>query len=125
MSDSGTVRRLIEPNRRILIVDDNRAIHEDFAKILGGGEPDRDGLDELEKELFGAEVEEVLEQRFELDSAFQGEEALQKVRDARERRRPYALMFVDVRMPPGLNGIQTTARLLEQDPDVGIVICSA
>jgi predicted signal transduction protein with EAL and GGDEF domain len=116
---------LIEPNRRILIVDDNRAIHEDFAKILGSGNVDRDGLDELEKELFGAQIEEVLEQRFELDSAYQGEEALQKVRDARDRKRPYALMFVDVRMPPGLDGIQTTARLLEQDPDVGIVICSA
>ena len=125
MSDSGTVRRLIEPNRRILIVDDNRAIHEDFAKILGAGEPDRDGLAALEKELFGAEVEAVLDQLFELDSAYQGEEALQKVRAARERKRPYALMFVDVRMPPGLDGIQTTARLLEQDPDVGIVICSA
>ncbi|HUL83794.1 MAG TPA: diguanylate cyclase, partial [Gammaproteobacteria bacterium] len=64
-------------------------------------------------------------ERFELDSAYQGEEALQKVRLAREREQPYALLFVDVRMPPGLDGIQTTARLLEQDPEVGIVICSA
>ena len=44
---------------------------------------------------------------------------------ALERDQPYALMFVDVRMPPGLDGIETTARLLEQDPEVGIVICSA
>ena len=119
------VRRLIEKNRRILIVDDNRSIHEDFEKILGtAAANDRADLGALEKELFGAEKEAEAE-RFELDSAYQGEEALQKVRLAREREQPYALLFVDVRMPPGLDGIQTTARLLEQDPEVGIVICSA
>ena len=47
------------------------------------------------------------------------------MRLALERNKPYALLFVDVRMPPGLDGIETTARLLEQDPEVGIVICSA
>ena len=119
------VRRLIEPNRRILIVDDNRSIHEDFEKILGGAAAnDRGDLGALEQELFGTEAEAETE-GFELDSAYQGEEALQKVRLAREREEPYALLFVDVRMPPGLDGIQTTARLLEQDPEVGIVICSA
>jgi predicted signal transduction protein with EAL and GGDEF domain len=119
------VRRLIEKNRRILIVDDNRSIHEDFEKILGtAAANDRADLGALEKELFGAQAEAEAE-RFELDSAYQGEEALQKVRLAREREQPYALLFVDVRMPPGLDGIQTTARLLEQDPEVGIVICSA
>ncbi|HUL81705.1 MAG TPA: hypothetical protein VL131_06160, partial [Gammaproteobacteria bacterium] len=101
------VRRLIEKNRRILIVDDNRSIHEDFEKILGtAAANDRADLGALEKELFGAEKEAEAE-RFELDSAYQGEEALQKVRLAREREQPYALLFVDVRMPPGLDGIQT------------------
>jgi diguanylate cyclase len=120
------VRRLIEPNRRILIVDDNRSIHEDFEKILGGAVAnDRGDLGALEAELFGGDAAEVAEERFELDSAYQGEEALHKVKLARERQQPYALLFVDVRMPPGLDGIQTTARLLQQDPEVGIVICSA
>ena len=53
MSDSGTVRRLVQPNRRILIVDDNRAIHEDFHKILGGATAERNELDALHEELFG------------------------------------------------------------------------
>jgi predicted signal transduction protein with EAL and GGDEF domain len=124
MTDSGSVRRLIDPNRRILIVDDNRSIHEDFHKILGGAGPDRGDLNALHEELFGSAVAPE-EESFDLDSAYQGEEAIEKVRIARERDRPYALLFVDVRMPPGLDGIQTTARLLEQDPEVGIVICSA
>jgi predicted signal transduction protein with EAL and GGDEF domain len=60
-----------------------------------------------------------------LDSAYQGEEAIEMVRAAHTQGRPYALLFVDVRMPPGLDGIETTARLLREDLDVGIVICSA
>jgi predicted signal transduction protein with EAL and GGDEF domain len=124
-SASGTVRRLIQPNRRILIVDDNRSIHEDFGKILGSGRVDRADLAALEEELFGGAEQEPASAGFELDSAYQGDEALEKVKVALERDRPYALLFVDVRMPPGLDGIETTARLLEQDPEVGIVICSA
>jgi predicted signal transduction protein with EAL and GGDEF domain/CheY-like chemotaxis protein len=125
ISDSGSVRRLIQPNRRILIVDDNRSIHEDFGKILGGARTDRGDLDALEEEIFGGADKEAASEGFELDSAYQGDEALLKVKAALERDQPYALMFVDVRMPPGLDGIETTARLLEQDPEVGIVICSA
>jgi predicted signal transduction protein with EAL and GGDEF domain len=114
----------VEPNRRILVVDDNRAIHEDFRKILGRAAPGRDELKALDAELFGTKAESA-DEGFELDSAYQGEEAIEMVRRARAERREYALLFVDVRMPPGLDGIATTARLLEEDPDVGIVICSA
>jgi predicted signal transduction protein with EAL and GGDEF domain len=121
---SGSVRLLIESNRRILIVDDNRSIHEDFRKILGGDEPDRGDLNALHEELFGA-VTESKNEVFELDSAYQGEEAIEKVKTACANGKPYALIFIDVRMPPGLDGIQTTVRLLGEDPEVGIVICSA
>jgi predicted signal transduction protein with EAL and GGDEF domain/DNA-binding NarL/FixJ family response regulator len=115
---------LVEPNRRILIVDDNRSIHEDFRKILGRGNAERDELNALDAELFGTAAE-AQDEGFELDSAYQGEEAIEKVRLARANGRGYAVLFVDVRMPPGLDGIETTARLLREDPDVGIVICSA
>jgi predicted signal transduction protein with EAL and GGDEF domain/CheY-like chemotaxis protein len=115
---------LVQPNRRILIVDDNRAIHDDFRKILGRSNAERDELNALDAELFGTSAESQ-EEAFELHSAYQGEEAIEKVRLARAEDRGYAVLFVDVRMPPGLDGIETTARLLREDPDVGIVICSA
>lgn len=112
-------------NRRILVVDDNRSIHEDFYKILAGaGSAAHPELDVLHAELFGEDGQHV-EESFELDSAFQGEEALERVRNARRAQKPYALAFVDIRMPPGLDGIETTANLLEEDPELGIVICSA
>jgi len=124
MSDSNAAPRLVEQNRRILIVDDNRAIHDDFRKILAPAAGARDELAALDAELFGTTAA-TQDEGFELDSAYQGEEAIEKVRRARAEGRGYALLFVDVRMPPGLDGIQTTARLLREDEDVGIVICSA
>ncbi len=81
-------------------------------------------MNALDAELFGT-VAESQDEGFELHSAYQGEEAIEKVRLARAQGRGYAVLFVDVRMPPGLDGIETTARLLREDPDVGIVICSA
>ena len=124
MSTSNAAPRLVEHNRRILIVDDNRAIHDDFRKILAAAAGTRDELDALDAELFGTKAV-APDEGFELDSAYQGEEAIEKVLRARAEGRGYALLFVDVRMPPGLDGIQTTVRLLREDEDVGIVICSA
>ncbi len=124
MSEGRPVLPLVEPNRRILIVDDNRAIHDDFRKILGPAAASRDELKALDAELFGTTAA-ASDDGFLLDSAYQGEEAIEKVRRARAEDREYALLFVDVRMPPGLDGIATTARLLREDPDIGIVICSA
>ena len=110
---------------RILIVDDNPAIHADFRKILCPNKEYDGVLAEAEANLFGkASVTENIP-AFELDDASQGEEALQLVRQALDKRRPYALAFMDVRMPPGWDGIETTLKLWELDPDLQIVICTA
>jgi two-component system, NtrC family, sensor kinase len=112
------------PNRRILVVDDNRTIHQDFRKILCPP-ASNNSLDEMEADLFGEN--EVISQfpGFEVDSAFQGEEAIQLVIAARQQGRPYALAFVDIRMPPGIDGVETTSRLWQHDPDLQVVVCSA
>ena len=87
MSDSGSVRRLIDPNRRILIVDDNRAIHEDFHKILGGAGAGRGDLERAARGAVRRGRGAGRRGAFELDSAYQGEEAIEKVR-SRARARP-------------------------------------
>ncbi|MFL5349965.1 MAG: response regulator, partial [Hyalangium sp.] len=113
------------PNRRILVVDDNRTIHQDFRKILCPPRARDTALDQMEASLFG--LSELPEQtlHFEVDSAFQGEEALVLANAARQQGRPYALAFVDIRMPPGIDGVETTSRLWKDDPDIQVVICSA
>ena len=62
---------------------------------------------------------------FEIDSAFQGQDGLNYVMRAQASQRPYALAFVDVRMPPGWDGVETISHLWKVDPDLQIVICTA
>ena len=112
-------------NNRILIIDDNVSIHEDFRKILAPADSGRRDLSAAEAALFGQPVAADIRKPFEIESAYQGEEGLKKVRDAIARDRPYAMAFVDVRMPPGWDGIETIAQLWKAAPDLQVVICTA
>jgi two-component system NtrC family sensor kinase len=110
-------------NRRILLVDDLTNIHEDFRKILCPTAAPAD-LDADEALLFGGPTR-TASVRFEMDSAFQGTEALQKVSASLLANRPYAMAFVDMRMPPGWDGVETAERLWQVDPRLQIVFCTA
>lgn len=118
----------MDNNRRILIVDDNEAIHRDFQSILNPPVSKAAGkLAALESELFGLESVTPTPQpvQFELDSAYQGQEALARVELAMAMKQPYALIFMDVRMPPGWDGIETVARIWDRYPGIEVVICTA
>jgi two-component system, cell cycle sensor histidine kinase and response regulator CckA len=115
----------VRPNHRILIIDDNPAIHADFRKILCPANTDTAKLKGLEEALFDEKQTDAKILNFELDSAFQGEEGLEKVKQSLAENRPYALAFVDVRMPPGWDGAETIARIWEVFPQLQIVVCSA
>ena len=111
-------------NRRILIVDDTQAIHDDFRKILAASETASD-LNDLESSLFGPSPPVKQPNHFVLGFAHQGEEALGLVQAAKLAGYPYAMAFVDMRMPPGWDGLETICRLWEEDPLLQVVICSA
>jgi signal transduction histidine kinase len=111
------------PNRRVLLIDDMPAIHSDFRKILGGRASAGD-LDLAEAALFG-QASESAQQGFELDGAHQGQEGLAMVQAALQEGRPYAMAFVDMRMPPGWDGVETVERLWQVDPQLQVVICTA
>ncbi len=111
-------------SRRILVIDDNAAIHDDFRKIFTYAKSET--LDDAESAFFnetpeGAEIDLDIE----IDSAHQGQEGLQKVITAIRQGMPYAMAFVDMRMPPGWDGLTTIERIWEVSPDLQIVICSA
>ena len=110
---------------RILIVDDNAAIHSDFRKTLGGLSAGGTQLDDLEKSLFGGAATPVARGSFRIDSAFQGKEALAMVQRALEENDPYVLAFVDIRMPPGWDGVETLEHLWKSWPELQAVICTA
>lgn len=117
------------PKRRILVVDDNDTIHGDFRKTLCRRGVSR-GLEEDEAAIFGGAAQPADARRsfqfdFEIDSAMQGQDGLARVEQALCEGRPYHLAFVDMRMPPGWDGVQTIERLWAADPDLQIVICTA
>lgn len=112
-------------NRRILAIDDNQAIHSDFRKILCGRSESSKELADAEAALFGETGSAPAAENFEMDSAYQGEEGLELVRRSVAEGRPYAMAFIDVRMPPGMDGIETTVKIWKEYPDLQVVICTA
>ncbi len=111
-------------NKRILVIDDNPAIHEDFRKVLCATRGDAQ-LADAEAILFGSAAPAAPRSTFEIDSAYQGQEGLEMVKRALAEGRPYALAFVDIRMPPGWDGVETLTQIWKCDPHLQAVICSA
>lgn len=112
------------PNRRILLIDDTPSIHEDFRKILMPSVVSNPALDDLESALFG-DAATPQAQAFDLHSAYGGEEGLGLLTTAMAEQRPYALAFVDMRMPQGWDGAKTIEALWKVDPDLQVVVCTA
>jgi len=110
-------------NRRILIVDDTASIHQDFRKILCAETIADQTLESIEQSLFGTSP--TLHQSYSLDSAYQGQEALALVHQALADNTPYALAFIDMRMPPGWDGLETIEQLWNIDPNLQIALCTA
>ena len=114
-------------NHRILIIDDNPSIHEDFRKILGPADATlAEELDADEAALFGDNG-----RRRRAPGVFKSTPLFKARRDWKKcaplvpRAQPYAVAFVDVRMPPGWDGIETISRIWKEFPDLQIVICTA
>ena len=114
-----------QTNRRILVIDDNRGIHNSFREILRGAASDKSTLDEAEARLFGEAPSGRRTLGFTMESAYQGEEGIELVRAALDKGQPYAMAFVDMRMPPGMDGLETIVKLWELDSDLQVVICTA
>ena len=114
---------------RILIIDDNREIQADFRKILAPQTNSTTGtaLQAAKSLLFSqpAETSATPAVTYQIDTATQGQEGLQMVEQAANEGRPYALAFVDVRMPPGWDGIETVAHIWQKFPELPVVICTA
>lgn len=120
--------------RRILIIDDNSRIHEDYRKILAASSSTSDEMEADFMAFLGEtpkpgttseQLESPLRDLIQLDSAMQGQEGLEMVKQAIAESSPYSLAFVDLRMPPGWDGLRTIEELWKVAPDLQVVICSA
>ncbi len=110
---------------RILVVDDDAMLIAEYLRCLGEDyEPDRhtSTLGDLEKVLFGEETDEKGAAKFEVQSRDQGQAAVEAVAEAIRDKTPYSIVFLDIKMPPGIDGIEAAKRIREIDPNVNIVM---
>jgi diguanylate cyclase (GGDEF)-like protein len=108
---------------RLLMIDDNPAIHEDYRKILTSRDDTQ--ISAAEAALFGEPQATVSRPTFDVDSAMQGQQGVELARRALTEGRPYSVAFVDMRMPPGWDGVETIENLWTVDPEIQVVVCSA
>ena len=112
-------------NRRVLVIDDHLAIHADFRKILVGDEPGQNEFLTAREALFDDAPKPAMLGGFDVDFAGQGQAGLAMVEQAVAEGAPYAVAFVDMRMPPGWDGVETIDHLWQADPDLHVIICTA
>ncbi len=122
---NGTPPVASNAGRRLLVIDDTPAIHADFRKILLQSQNSSSRLDRDEAALFGGASARRSRIQFTIDSAYQGQEGLALVEQSLRSGPRYEMAFIDMRMPPGWDGIETVSRLWQVDPDLQVVICTA
>ncbi len=115
----------INNNNRILVIDDNPDIHADFQKILAPSVAHNNELDALEQQMLGESSGSTDTDCFELSHAHQGQDGVELLRKANQADRPFVAVFVDMRMPPGWDGLKTIEHIRRIDNDTTIVICTA
>ncbi len=112
---------------RILVVDDDAMLIDEYLRCLGEDyEPDcaTSTLADLEKVLFGEDTDEKGTVRFNVQTREQGASAVEAVEDAVKNQLPFAIVFLDIRLPPGIDGIEAAKKIRAIDPDINIVIVS-
>ena len=114
------------PNRRVLAVDDQASILADYRKVLGSvaeAKSSSSARAAFFDDARPARASETVD--FDVRTAAQGQEAIDLLAAELSAERRFAVAFVDIRMPPGLDGLQTIQRLWQLDGDLQVVICTA
>ncbi|HYB32520.1 MAG TPA: EAL domain-containing protein [Steroidobacteraceae bacterium] len=119
---------------RVLVVDDEPEIRDAYRQILAESEAsiEMTGFHELRSRLFRKNPEEALRRAamrtsttFEPMFCEQATQAVAAVKESLARNEPFAVAFLDVRMPPGPDGVWAATQIRELDPAIEIVICTA
>ncbi len=108
---------------RILIADDDENILACYRDAFGEAEPTRtiQALDSMAAELFDPETTITATLKFEVVACSQGDDAIMAAEEAANDGHPFDVVILDVRMPPGIDGVETGSKIREMDPDCEIV----
>jgi len=108
---------------KVLIADDDEHVLECYRDAFLEEEPTSHmrAIDALSAELFDPEVDIVDKPKFTIVACNQGNDAISLARTAADEGEPFDVVILDVRMPPGIDGVEAGSRIRELDPDVEIV----
>jgi len=108
---------------RILIADDDEHILDCYREAFGESEATdyMKALDALDAELFDVENDADDAPKFEIVACNQGQTAIDRATEAANDGQPFDVVILDVRMPPGIDGVEAGSQIRELDPDVEIV----
>src|SRR2546426_9287023 len=112
-------------NRRVLVIDDHRSVQKALRKFLGDDFHKHPALNEAYRPLlFGEPQPGQQAPAYEVDSAYNGQEGLEKVHQSLAEAHPYSVAFVDIRLPQGWDGLETITKLWKVCPDLQVVVCT-
>lgn len=108
---------------RVLVADDDDNVLDCYREAFGDDEPTNRmrALDELAADLFDPEQDIAEQPKFDIVACSQGDDAIRNVETAAEQGKPFDVVILDVRMPPGIDGVEAGSRIRRFDPDVEIV----
>ena len=110
---------------KVLVIDDDPGILGTYQTVLS---PSSDSAN-LADELFtdGPQIPSSSNRNipFAITTVQQGLDGVQAVSSALAQGSPYAVVFTDMRMPPGIDGMETAKRIIAIDPDTEIAIVTA
>ncbi len=111
---------------RVLIADDDEHILECYREAFGESEATDylQALNALDAELFDTVVDTEAAPVFEVVACSQGNDAIDLAEKAANDGHPFDVVILDVRMPPGIDGVEAGSKIRKMDPDVEIVFVS-
>ncbi len=108
---------------KVLVADDDEHVLDCYREAFGEDEQTSQvlALDALTVELFGAYEDSEDQPKFDFVACNQGDDAINVAEAAQEEGKPFDVVILDVRMPPGIDGVETGSKIRQLDPDVEIV----
>ncbi|MDX1405151.1 MAG: response regulator [Woeseiaceae bacterium] len=112
-----------ENSIRILIADDDEYILDCYREAFGDIDISDNlrTLDALDAELFDSDTDIVDAPKFSVVACKQGDDAINLAKEAANDGNPFDVVILDVRMPPGIDGVEAGSAIRKLDPDVEIV----
>jgi CheY-like chemotaxis protein len=108
---------------KVLVADDDENVLECYREAFGDEEQTNQmkALDELAAELFDTSRDIKVQPKFDIVACSQGADAIKVAEAAAEAGKPFDVVILDVRMPPGIDGVEAGSQIRRLDPDVEIV----